>query len=223
MCHRDDRPLNDQLVSLIKEARRHDPKSNDPKVRYQRRRALNCLVTLMQRSGKLWRGGGSIEPGDLAEAESRTWVYLFKDLDAYKPDESGLIHWYNTTLKYRLLDVYKEKTADMRRFISPALDEEGQPMFDLAASPECPNILGHIHRWLEENRAEFEAIHLRDRPHINCYGLIRARLPDQDIAWKDLAVQLDAKLSSLSGFYQNQCWSRLQAFGEKHGYLDPDQ
>jgi hypothetical protein len=225
MCHRDDLPLNDQLVSLIEEALRHEPNSKDSKVRYQRRRALNCLVTLMQRSGRLWRGGGSVESGDLAEAESRTWLYFCRNLTEYNASKSSVIHWYNTTLRYRLLDVYREKKADWDRFVPPILDEDGQPMFahDPAAPPECPDILAHIHQWLEENRAEFEAIHMRDRPHINCYGLIRARLPDQDIAWKDLAEKLDAKLSSLSGFYQNQCWSRLQTFGEDHGYLDPDQ
>jgi hypothetical protein len=225
MCHRDDRPLNDQLVSLIEEARNHEPNSRDPRVRFQRRRALNCLISLMQQSGRLWRGGGSVEAGDLAEAESRTWLFFCRNLTEYDASQSSVIHWYNTNLRYRLLDVYREKKADWDRFVPPILDEDGQPMFahDPAAPPECPDILAHIYQWLEENWAKFEAIHMRDRPHINCYCLIRARLPDQDIPWQDLANQLDARLSSLSGFYQNKCWPLLQEFGEKHGYLDPDQ
>jgi hypothetical protein len=224
MCHRDDRPLNDQLVSLIEEALRHDLNSRDPKVRYQRRRTLNCLVTLMQRSGKLWRGGGSVEAGDLAEAESRTWLYFCQHLDDYKPEKSSVIHWYNTYLSYRLLDIYRERTTDLITFRPPILDEDGVPMFaqDPAAPPESPDILAHIRQWLEDNRAEFEAIHMRDRPHIHCCCLIRARLPDQDIPWKELADRFEVSISSLSGFYQNKCWPRLQTFGEDNGYLDPD-
>lgn len=225
MCHCDDRPpLNDQLVALIEEARLFDPNSRDPKVRYQRRRTLNCLVTLMQRSGRLWRGGGSVEAGDLAEAESRTWFHFCQNLTKYDPTRSSVIHWYNTILRYRLLDVYREKKADWDRFLPPILDEDGVPMFghDPAAPPESPDILAHIRQWLEDNRAEFEAIHMRDRPHIHGYCLIRARLPDQDIPWKELANQFGVSISSLSGFYQNQCWRRLQKFGEDNGYLDPD-
>jgi hypothetical protein len=218
MCHRDDRPLNAQLVSLIETALDSAPKS------YKRRRALNCLVILMQKSGRLWRGGGSVEAGDLAEAESRTWLYFCQNLAKYDASQSSVIHWYNTTLGYRLLDVYRERTRHIRIFMPSILDEDGQPMFahDPAAPPECPDILAHIHQWLEENRAEFEAIHMQNRPHIHCYCLIRARLPDQDIPWKELADKFGVSISSLSGFYQNKCWPLLQEFGEDHGYLDPD-
>jgi hypothetical protein len=224
MCHRDELPLNDQLVSIIGEALRHNPKSKDPKVLYQRRRALNCLVTLMQRSGRLWRGGGSVELGDLAEAESRTWLYFCRNLTEYDASQSSVIHWYNTILRYRLLDVYRERTGYTKIFKPPILDENGELMFDHdpAAPSECRDILGHVHQGLEENRAAFEAIHMRDRPHIHCYCLIRARLPDQDIPWKELADKFGVSISSLSGFYQKKCWPLLENFGEDNGYLDPD-
>jgi hypothetical protein len=218
MCHHDDRPLNDQLISLIQEALNSGPKS------YKRRRALNCLVIRMQGSGKLWRGGSAVDRDDLAEAESRTWLYFCQNLPKYDASQSSVIHWYNTYLSYRLLDIYRERTKDINIFKPPILDEDGELMFgyDPAAPSESPDILAHVHQWLEENRAEFEAIHLRDRPDINCYVMIRARLPDQEIAWRDLSNQFEAKLSSLSGFYQNQCWPKLRKFGEDNGYLDPD-
>jgi hypothetical protein len=218
MCHHDDRPLNDQLVSLIQEALHSAPRS------YQRRRALNCLVIRMQGSGKLWRGGSAVDRDDLAEAESRTWLYFCRNLTEYDASQSSVIHWYNTYLGYRLLDVYRERTKDINIFRPPILDEDGELMFghDPAAPPESPDILAHVHQWLEENRAEFEAIHMRDRPHIHCYGLMRARLPDQDIPWVELADRFGVSISSLSGFYQKQCWRRLRKFGEDKGYLDPD-
>jgi hypothetical protein len=226
MCHRDDcLPLNDRLVALIKEACLLDPSSKDPRVRYQRRRTLNCLVMLMQRSGRLWRGGGSVEPGDLAEAESRTWLYFCQHLQDYNASQGTVINWYNNILKWRIKDVWREKQLYWKWFAPLILDEDGQPIsaHDPAAPPECPDILAHIHQLLEDNRAEFEAIHMRDRPDINAYVLIRARLPDQYIAWADLAKQFNVSLSSLSGFYQKKCWPLLQKFGEEHGYLDPDQ
>jgi hypothetical protein len=218
MCHRDDRPLNDQLVSLIETALDSAPRS------YKRRRALNCLVILMQKSGRLWRGGGSVEAGDLAEAESRTWLYFCQNLAKYDASQSSVIHWYNTTLGYRLLDIYRERTRHIRIFMPPILDEDGQPMFahDPAAPPECPDILAHIHQWLEGNRAAFEAIHMQNRLHIHCYCLLQARLPDQDIPWRDLADTFGVSISSLSGFYQNKCWPLLENFGQDNGYLDPD-
>jgi hypothetical protein len=218
MCHRDDRPLNDQLVFLIGEALHNAPKS------YKRRRALNCLVTLMHSSGRLWRGGGSIEPEDLAEAESRTWLFICNHLNDYEANRGGVINWYNNILKWRIHDIWREKGIEMRRFVGQALDEDGEPMFaqDPAAPAECPDILTHIHQWLDDNQAEFKAIHMRDRPHIHCYGLMRARLPDQDIPWVELADRFGVSISSLSGFYQKQCWRRLRRFGEDKGYLDPD-
>jgi hypothetical protein len=218
MCHRDDRPLNDQLVSLIEEALHSAPKS------YKRRRALNCLVILMQKSGRLWRGGGSVEAGDLTEAESRTWLYFCQNLPKYDASQSSVIHWYNTILRYRLLDIYRETTNYWKWFQPPILDENGELMFDQdpAAPPECPDILAHVHQWLEENRAAFEAIHIRDRLDINCYVMIRARLPDQATPWKKLAHLFQIPLPTLSNFYQKKCCPKLRKFGEDKGYLDPD-
>lgn len=218
MCHRDDRPLNDQLVSLIEEARHGAAQS------YKRRRALNCLVILMQQSGKLWRGGGTIDPDDLAEAESRTWLFICQHLKDYDRSKGTVINWYNNILKWRIQDIWREKGVDMRRFMAPILGENGELMFDQdpAAPSECPDILAHVYEWLNENEAKFKAIHMRDRPNINCYVLLLSRLPDQDISWKALSHKLDARLSSISGFYQNQCWPLLRTFGEDNGYLDPD-
>jgi hypothetical protein len=103
MCHCDDRPLNNQLISLIKEAHCSAPKS------YQRRRALNCLVILMQTSGRLWRGGGTIDPDDLAEAESRTWSFICKHLGDYAPNQGTVINWYNQILQQLIRDLRKER------------------------------------------------------------------------------------------------------------------
>jgi DNA-directed RNA polymerase specialized sigma24 family protein len=201
------------LHQLVQEAHQF------PQGSLERQRLLHQIVLAMQRSGKIWRGGGTVSPEAYAEALQQTWLYFCKHLDRYDPDKAGVITWFNAHLRYRILDVLRRQQTDQSVLVSAVGTEQVDPIRQLAAHPEPPPLLENVQQWIFHQREELWQIHLRGRPEVNCAVLLWRRLPPPT-PWKALSREFGVPVATLSNFYQQKCYPRLLAFGRYEGYLD---
>jgi DNA-directed RNA polymerase specialized sigma24 family protein len=189
----------------------------------ERRRGLNRLIGNIQRSGKLLRGAG-LPHSDYEDALQQTWLYLCRNLcepttgEAYDPNRGCITTWLNAYLKRRIQDRFQKAAEQAKNRMPYYRDEPLDPVDIIAAPPEPPPILDDIQEWVEKERRQLCRIHVRNRPEINCYVLIVHRLPPET-PWEDLSLKFGVGISTLSNFYQRECFPRLLAFGKSQGYL----
>lgn len=210
-------PLDEGLKQLLLEAREFAPGS------FERQRRLNRLISQMQASGRIWRGGGLIGPDAYEEALQKTWLYFCRNLHRYDPTRAGVLTWFNDYLRYRIQDLLGEHYDRQGRFCDPAqlgLEDVSQFWENLPAPIPSPPVLEEVMAWLDEERPAMETIHLRNRPDVNCWVVLQRRLPPET-PWKVLAEEWQVPIPTLSNFYQQKCLPRLQQFGRDQGYLDP--
>ncbi|RMG05668.1 MAG: sigma-70 family RNA polymerase sigma factor [Cyanobacteria bacterium J055] len=194
-----------------------------PKGSLERRRRLNQLIGEIQRSGKLLRGAG-LAHSDYEDALQQTWLYLCRNLcepttgQAYDPNRGCVTTWLNAYLKRRIQDRFQKAAERAKKRMPYYRDEPLDPVETIAAPPEPPPILDDIKEWVENESRQLRKIHVRNRPDINCYVLILHRLPPER-SWEDLSQQFGVGISTLSNFYQRECFPRLLAFGRSQGYL----
>ena len=187
----------------------------------ERQRRLNRLILAMQKSGKIWRGGGSIEPEGYEEALQKTWLYFCKNIDAYDSGKAKVMTWFNNYLRFRIKDYNIEQWETAKRQMSTwetsDLGERVDVIERLPARGEVPPILEEVRHWLETELPLLE-IHLRKRPDVNCRVLLLRRLPPET-PWKVLSQEFQVPVPTLSNFYQQKCFPQLLAFGRDRGYL----
>jgi hypothetical protein len=209
----------DRIRQLIEETCQY------PRGSLERQKGLSELIMLIQQSGKLWQGRG--EP-NREDALQDTWLYFCRNLceattgDRYDPDKASVFTWINNYLKYRFIDKRIKVAEDVASQIRPQITMDGEeidPLDQLQARPEPPAILEEIHAWLERESSKLRRIHVRDRSDINCYILIKYRLPPET-PWEALAKKYAVAIATLSNFYQRECFPRLRDFGKEQGYLD---
>ncbi len=188
----------------------------------ERSRLMNRVVKRMQRSGKIWRGGGSITPDGYEEALQKTWLYFCKNIDRYNPDLANVTTWFNNHLRFRILDYNKDQSDENQATAQWILDQDLtgglDPVDQIPAPDQIPPILEDVLHWLNTNQSLWE-IRLPQCPEVSCGLLISRRLPPET-KWIDLEKEFGVTTSRLSGFYQTQCFPRLLAFGRSQGYLD---
>ena len=109
---------------------------------------------------------------------------------------------------------------DRKRYVSAHNEEDGTIAIveKLAAKPEIPPILERVQDWLEQNVSEFRKIHMANYPQINCYEMIRRRLPPES-SWQALEEEFGVPYKTLESFYRRQCKPRLREFGRAEGHL----
>jgi hypothetical protein len=222
--------FDDQLRHLIQET------CGYPKDSLNRKQGLNRIIYLMQKSGKIWRGGGSISLDDYEDALQQSWLFFCRNLceavtanQPYNPEKASAIAWFNNHLKYRLKDaqqeVYRKEIywgKDKRVFSQVDKDtgELTDPIDNIDAPPENPpSMIEELQEWLESNKQKLSRIHLRDRPEINCYILIPRRLPPEP-PWKTLEQEFGVSMKTLANFYQRHCLPLLEQWAISQGYLD---
>ncbi|NJM56949.1 MAG: sigma-70 family RNA polymerase sigma factor [Synechococcales cyanobacterium RU_4_20] len=190
----------------------------------ERQRCLNRLVNGLQRSGKIWRGGGSISPDGYEEALQVTWLYFCKNIDRYDPElAASPATWFNSYLKFRIKDYNIAQSAESkRRAIAQWFNDTDpngglDPVHCIPAPDQIPPILEEVHHWLATDQSLLE-IRLSQCPAVNCCLLIRRRLPPET-TWKDLAQEFGVEWFQLNNFYRNHCLPQLLEFGRRQGYL----
>ncbi|BAZ67005.1 MAG: sigma-70 family RNA polymerase sigma factor [Pelatocladus maniniholoensis HA4357-MV3] len=209
-----------QILQLVREACQH------PRGSLERKRKLNKIIYLIQKSGKLLRGNGV---PDAEEALQQTWIYFYQNLceattakQAYNPNKGCVTCWLNIYLNYRLKDIYRKRQETQRKTISPITGENGEeidPVSLIPAPSEPSPLIKDIQEWLIIEAKKLQRIHISDRPDINCQVLIERRFL-LEVAWKDISQDFSVSIPTLSGFYKRKCLPILEEFCRSQGYLD---
>ncbi|MDV3353010.1 sigma-70 family RNA polymerase sigma factor [Leptolyngbyaceae cyanobacterium CCMR0082] len=187
----------------------------------ERQRYLTQLIRLVK--PRLWYDHSAY----YQDALQQTWIYLCQNLcegktaKPYDPEIASVVTWLNAYLKFRLLDFEQLVQADRKRYISAYNEEGGTTAIveKLTAKPEIPPILERVQDWLEQNMDELCRIHIANHPTINCYEMIRRRLPPET-PWHALEKEFDVSYKTLESFYRRQCKPRLREFGRAEGHLN---
>ncbi len=194
----------------------------------ERQKLLTQMTLKMQQSGKIWRGGGTIDPEGYSEALQRTWLWFCRSLEQYDAQKASVLVWFNSYLRYRILDVHETRRQQVQRFTTlPDCGEDGETpsrnrIDQLPAPDDIPPILERVQDWLEQQRQVLMTVHLRDRPDVNAWILLRHRLPSENLSWQEMSQSFGVPIPTLSNFYQNKCLPRLITFGQAEGWLEED-
>ncbi len=214
-----DQPLTSDLAlnALIAEACQY------PIGTVQRQQLLTQIISRIQKSGKIWKGGamvGEHSIDDYHEALQQTWLYLCRNLNAYDPRKASITTWLNHYLRYRLLDIYQQRQQEHLRsqpFYSRSANDSDTDLIDpidrIPSPPPPSTLLEDLTQWIHANATLLKKKHVQHRSDINCYVLILHRLPPET-AWNELAQSLNTSISTLSNFYHRECLPRLRQFLE---------
>ncbi|NJR58186.1 MAG: hypothetical protein HC769_04560 [Cyanobacteria bacterium CRU_2_1] len=173
------------------------------------------IVEIMQYSGDIWRGGNPPpDPDDYGEALSRTWEWFNARLcscdseKAYNPQLSSFTTWFNMKLRYKLIEVIKEKP-----------DHEGSAPLEKLASSSFDNLtlieelLSLVQR---DAGGKLRKSHMQNYPHITCQKLMILILQSLDslpqIPWDHLAQKFEVDKDSLKKFHQGTCRPHFKQF-----------
>jgi hypothetical protein len=91
-------PVDIQLRELAAAACQHAPGS------LQRNRHLTQLIHLVQHDRRYYRCG-SAQPEHYAEAQSRSWFWLVRNIHRYDPTLAEVMTWVNNRIKWDLRTV----------------------------------------------------------------------------------------------------------------------
>jgi DNA-directed RNA polymerase specialized sigma24 family protein len=184
----------------------------------ERRQRLTQLVALVQRSGNLWMGGNALKE-DYEEALQQTWLHVCHNIETYNPQQASVMTWINNLLRYKLLDIYRERTREQNRRTAQWTDETGElhaSIENLPSPPDPPrspsSILNEIRLWVQRESTPLRRVHVRARPDINCQVLILDRLPPAK-TWEQLSQEFGGvSIQTLCNFYSRECKPRLRQF-----------
>lgn len=184
----------------------------------ERRQRLTQLVALVQRSGSLWLGRNVLKE-DYEEALQQTWLHVCRNIETYNPQQASVMTWINNLLRYKLLDIYRERTREQNRRTAEWTNEAGELhslIENLPSPPDTPQspsaILNEIRLWVRRESTGLRRVHVRDRPDINCQVLILDRLPPAK-TWKQLSQEFGGvPIQTLCNFYSRECKPRLRQF-----------
>jgi DNA-directed RNA polymerase specialized sigma24 family protein len=214
-----DHQPDDQLAQWAVAAGRH------PIGSLERQNLLTQLVSTVQQSGRLWRGGG-VEPDDYDEALQKTWLYVCRNIEKYDPARAEVMTWINNHLQWRLRDVSIAQVKTQRHIQSlrprnPDDDAQDQedPICQIPARSEPSSLLSELQEWLEQEALILQRTHIQRRPDLHCQRVIHQRLL-LECPWKELSLQVNCKVPTLSNFYQKKCLPLLRRFFEDQGYAD---
>lgn len=208
--------LNEQLNQLATEVSQH------PHGSLKRQQLLNQLIFQMQQSGKIWLGGEVI-PQYYEDALQKTWFWFCKNIENYDASQASVITWFNSHLKFRILDVRQEIAEEKKRRATKSEHEELNfidPVDNLPAPDKPQPILEETLEWIETQGSELRSLHVRSSPHINCQELFKHKLPPDAKTWRELAEKFGKRESTLNHFYNHKCLPCLLAFGRAQGYID---
>jgi hypothetical protein len=208
-------PNDAQLSELVKAACQHPSGSSS------RNREMTELIMLVQHDRRYFKGYGA-NPDHYAEAESRAWLWIIRNIHKYDGELSSLMTWINNRLRWDLTTVQQEFVKQRDRtssssYFDPDTGEAGKSIIEekLAAPGDGKWVLTQLHRWLAEEQGRLEAIHVRHRPDVNCAVVIKEHLLKGQ-TFKEMSAQLSVPVSipapTISNFWYDKCIPLLREF-----------
>ena len=185
----------------------------------QRNHYLNRII--QEISPYLWR----TNTPEYADAVQQTWLYFAKNIcQTYDSDRGCIVTWLNAYLWYRYQDEFRRKLTKHHHEIpidgAATEGTQGWPVRDLPA-PEYGSLalLDQVSAWVKSDpNGCLRQTHLSNRPDINAQTLVLLRLPPET-AWRDIAIQFNVPLPTVSSFYQRKCLPLLREFGQAQGIV----
>jgi DNA-directed RNA polymerase specialized sigma24 family protein len=186
--------LDAELRILVKNAQQYPPTSRE------RRKALDRLIKTIIESGELntfkkWRSHPYYQ--DMyQDALSRTYIEISKKIDNYYP-EKRVMAWVNQVLKWRFIDVLRERKQEEEKW-KQFLDNYLCPVHE-----KQDKEMESLRKFIDKDPEKIlQNTHIRNNHQANLQIILQMRLNEE--GWKSIAKKLDTKLSTVSGFYQDQ-------------------
>ncbi len=199
---------NTQLKNLALEAQKHQPRSE---LRQYALRELIQAILLTDKLGHPPRGNFSPESYPLVyqEAVNQTLAYVCRNINTYNPERGELMTWVN----FRLNMVFK----DFRQgFYNPNIQNLPlrEDLENRMVQPEEPTPLSEVIRQYIEDDPDniFARDHIRNRPDANFRAIALAIFVGR--TWKELSVEFNIPMSSLSRFFQ-RCSQKHRSLFQK--------
>ncbi|MEM9543195.1 MAG: sigma-70 family RNA polymerase sigma factor [Cyanobacteria bacterium P01_E01_bin.42] len=197
--------LDKQLQQLALEAKSH------PQNSWKRRRAMDSLFRLLQNCGRLHRPkvpdhySGCYEE-IYAIAKQQLFCYLFEKIDKYDPDLAGVLSWVNFLLEKRFPNAIREVTQAGKKLHAAQRVQIG----DLGAWLECRcgeeanlSLSDQLREYIAEDPEEiFRSDCIQGHPEAS-FRAIALRVLN-GYSWKELAIEFNIKIPTLSSFYQRR-------------------
>ncbi|WP_413165344.1 hypothetical protein ACL6C3_03385 [Capilliphycus salinus ALCB114379] len=203
---------HDRLQIIALEAQKNQPDSES------RQYALRELVEAIRCSGKLChphRGKFSPDFYKLLyeEAVNQTLVYVCQKIDTYDPFRGGkFMTWVNFRLDKLVIECYRQFSSPQTQSFACVDDlervlEKQQPLTPTRGlSIELREILE------EDPNNFFKKEHIRARPDANFRAIALAVLSGK--SWKEISVQFDLPIGTLSSFFGRTCRKLAPTFKE---------
>ncbi len=200
--------LNLYLQSLIQETCSHLPDS------LQRRKAINLLLRVLLKSGRIKTRGNDI----YEEALYKTMFNLTKTLcEKYDPSRSSFLVWFNTCLRNQYKDEIRAEQRYRDRHQSVWRSNENEVelnRLDQFASGIDANLLldtwESFVQWIENNPDNLlKACHIENNSEANCQSLAYLRLVKGE-EWQKIAKKVGSSRGAISSHWSRKCQPLLQ-------------
>lgn len=194
------------LQQLVRQAQKHPAQSA------QQRLALTNLIHTLKQSGKLTRPMAGAFPGlynaIYDEALQRLFVHICSRIDTYDPQKGNVLQWVNFLLSRRFfIEASRDVFPTLPKGINPkdvtrlSLDELDRHNPSDLNPYLIPSAGEELRRYIEEDPDQLlRSVHVENCPIATFQWLALKRL--DGFSWKELAVELDSRIPTLSSFYQ---------------------
>lgn len=216
LCHKFMDELNLHLQSFIQEACSHIPASP------QRRKALNCLLRSVLKSGCLWTPAA----GDIyEEALYKTMLNLTKTLcDKYDPSRGSFMTWFNTCLRNQYKDEIRavERDRSHRQSVWQSDEVELDPLDRVASGIDATLLLNtweSFVQWIKDDPDNLlKACHIENNPKANCQLLAYLRLVIGK-EWQEIAEEVGSSRGAVTSHWSRKCQPLLREWLDKNQRL----
>lgn len=207
--------LNLYLQSLIQEACSHSP--NTP----QRRKAINLLLRVLLRSGRIQTSGDDL----YEEALYKAMFNLTKTLcDKYDPSRGSFLTWFNTCIRNQYRDDIRavQRYRDRKQAVWQPQEGEIDPLDRVAAPIDATLLLGvweAFVQWIKDDPDHLlKGCHIENNPKANCQTLAYLRLVIGK-EWQEIAADVGSTRGVISSHWSRRCQPLLQAWLEQNRRL----
>ncbi|MEB3281275.1 MAG: hypothetical protein VKK42_20365 [Lyngbya sp.] len=203
---------HDRLQILALEAQKNPQNSES------RQYALRELVEAIRCSGKLCRphrGKFSPEFYKLLyeEAVNQTLVYVCQKIDLYDTSRGGkFMTWVNFRLDKLVIECYRQFSSPQTQSFACVDDLERALEKQQPLTPS-PGLSMQLREVLEEDPNNFfKKQHIRERPDANFRAIALAVIAGK--SWKEISVEFDLPIGTLSSFFGRTCRKLAPTFKE---------
>ncbi|MCP6761494.1 MAG: sigma-70 family RNA polymerase sigma factor [Fischerella sp. CENA71] len=199
--------LNFQLQSLIQEACNYSAASP------QHRKALNHLLRVVQKSGRLWKpaAGDIYEDALYEEALYKTMFKLTKTLcDQYDSNRASFLTWFNTCLRNQYRDEIRvaKRHRSHQQPVWQSDEVEVDPLDEVASNIDASLLLKtweSFVQWIKDDPDNLlNTCHIENNPKANCQLLAHLRLVIGK-EWQEIAAEVGSKRGAVTSHWCRKC------------------